>query len=370
MIAPAPRRLTGSAGVSSDFQLMQLEPRLLLSGTTEQVMIEFSSTSTTVAQTGVAAPSNLSAETLSSHHIRLTWSDNSHNETGFGVQRYNGFRWTTIAVLEADTTSYDDTTVQPGLSYLYHVWAFNNTDSSDFSNMVTGTATPLAPQHLSVVPLGAHEVALDWTGSAGASGYRIERSLDGVEWLLAGQTSAGERSFADVELLPGTTYQYRVFAFNAGGLSAASEIATVTTEGHAAPAAPSDLHVVATSARHLLISWSSEEQNIIGYVLSRSTDGVNWHEITLDSQTMHYADTVSPNTTCIYRVRVVTETAMSDYSEPVMITTGGQALSQGQANRPAVPPGRAALFSSAELETDDADLPQAVVLGKQSAKDK
>src|SRR5262249_46493881 len=40
-----------------------------------------------------AAPSGLSASALSASSIRFSWRDNSNNETGFKVYRWNGSAW-------------------------------------------------------------------------------------------------------------------------------------------------------------------------------------------------------------------------------------------------------------------------------------
>ena len=60
----------------------------------------------TVAPVPPAAPSNLSATTISSSQINLTWTDNSNNENGFKVeQSIDGTNFAQIAMLASNATS-------------------------------------------------------------------------------------------------------------------------------------------------------------------------------------------------------------------------------------------------------------------------
>src|SRR2546428_7798902 len=67
------------------------------------------------AQAGIAPPTNLSASTISSNKVVLSWTDNSSNEKNEVVSRSlqatSGF--SAIATLPAGATTYTDTTVAP-----------------------------------------------------------------------------------------------------------------------------------------------------------------------------------------------------------------------------------------------------------------
>ncbi len=73
-------------------------------------------------------------------------------------------------------------------------------------------------------------------------GFVIERSDDlGATWNPVGApTAADVTAFSDTTVAAVSTYQYRVYAFNATGNSAPSNVAEVTTPD-VPPAAPSDL---------------------------------------------------------------------------------------------------------------------------------
>ncbi len=69
-------------------------------------------------------PSGLSAS-QQGQRVRLTWSDNSNNESFFLIDRaaQPTGPWSTIGLLAANTTTYQDQQVSPGQTYWYRVLA-------------------------------------------------------------------------------------------------------------------------------------------------------------------------------------------------------------------------------------------------------
>ena len=105
----------------------------------------------TMAEAGVAAPSSLEAVANSSSQINLTWRDNSNNESGFHIWRYDS-SWSQIAVLGANRTSYSDTGLSASAKYRYALRAYKSTGTSSWSNIVSettlsgGVTAPAAPE--------------------------------------------------------------------------------------------------------------------------------------------------------------------------------------------------------------------------------
>jgi hypothetical protein len=83
------------------------------------------------------APTNLTATAVPLWRIDLSWNDNSSNEDGFRIERSSGGSWSTLAEVPANTTSYQDTTPTPGVTYSYRVFAHNGTVDSDPSRTVS-----------------------------------------------------------------------------------------------------------------------------------------------------------------------------------------------------------------------------------------
>lgn len=101
---------------------------------------------TTASAGPPAAPSNLTAVSAGCNSIKLTWLDNSSNETNFELRRstsQNG-TYTTVATLPANTTIYTNTGLTKGRKYYYKVRAANAAGNSAWSN--TANAIPVCPK--------------------------------------------------------------------------------------------------------------------------------------------------------------------------------------------------------------------------------
>ena len=79
---------------------------------------------------------------------------------------------------------------------------------------------PVAPSGLTFSPVTQLSIQLNWTDNAtNEFGYAIYRSTDGVNYNFLTQAAADAVNFNDTDLLPGTTYHYRVHAVTEGAIS-------------------------------------------------------------------------------------------------------------------------------------------------------
>lgn len=81
------------------------------------------------------APFDLVATAVSSSQIDLTWKETCEDEKGFYVYRTNQ----KIAVLDPNTTSYNDLSLKPKTTYYYEITAYTNDGESTPSNKVSAT---------------------------------------------------------------------------------------------------------------------------------------------------------------------------------------------------------------------------------------
>ena len=94
----------------------------------------------------LSPPSNLTSEALGSSQIRLTWRDNSTNESGFViVRRIAREDWSLLVWLGPNRTTFIDAGLLPASTYSYGVRAWNDETSSDFSNIATTTTLHTGP---------------------------------------------------------------------------------------------------------------------------------------------------------------------------------------------------------------------------------
>jgi fibronectin type 3 domain-containing protein len=90
------------------------------------------------------APSNLSANAVSSSEVDLSWTDNSDNETEFKIERSAdaGITFTEIGTVGANVTAFSDTGLNPLTTYSYRLRASNLAGDSPYSNTATATTFP------------------------------------------------------------------------------------------------------------------------------------------------------------------------------------------------------------------------------------
>ncbi|MEO6637496.1 MAG: PA14 domain-containing protein, partial [Ginsengibacter sp.] len=84
--------------------------------------------------------SNLLVSAVSYNRVHLTWTDNSIDETGFEVYRKAAAEsdYSMVALLSANSTMYDDTTVAGATTYSYKVQAVNRYGPSGFNSADIG----------------------------------------------------------------------------------------------------------------------------------------------------------------------------------------------------------------------------------------
>ncbi len=187
-----------------------------------------------------AAPTSLVATVVSSAQINLAWSDNSSDETGFKIERCSGVsctNFTQIATTGANVASYSNTGLAASTSYTYRVRAYNAIGDSGYSNeasaiTLAAPAAPAAPTNLAAMVISNSQINLTWTDNSGnETGFKIERCKGATctNFTLIATIGPNVTSYANTKLNANTTYRYRIYAYNAVGNSAYSNIVTATT---------------------------------------------------------------------------------------------------------------------------------------------
>ncbi|MGA2138961.1 MAG: fibronectin type III domain-containing protein [Verrucomicrobiia bacterium] len=286
-----------------------------------------------------AAPSGLTAATVSAGEIDLNWTDSSNNEDGFNIERApdNGGvpgSWAQIATVGANVTTYSDTGLSINTKYWYRVRAYNTGGNSDYSNQASATTLPLlpaAPSGLTATTVSSNQINLSWTDNANnEDGFMIERAPDSGgspgTWAQIATVSANVTNYSDAGLTPLTTYWYRVRAHNAGGNSDYSDPASATTLP-LPPQAPSGLTATAVSTNQINLSWTDNSNNEDGFNIERAPDNSGvpgaWTPIAAaGANVTTYSDTgAAANTKYWYRVRAYNTGGNSDYSNQASATT-------------------------------------------------
>ncbi len=259
-----------------------------------------------------AAPSGLSATTISSSRIDLNWTDNSSDETGFVVSRSttSGGSYSDIVTTAANATSYSNTGLAASTTYYYVVRAINTAGSSALSSQASATTSgvpPTAPSGLTATAISSGQVNLAWTDNSGnETSFIVGRSTtSGGPYTDIVTLGANVTSYSDTAVGANTTYFYVVRAANAAGSSANSAPASVTTPS-GAPVAPSGLVATAISSTAIRLTWTDNSNNEANFIVGRSTtSGGPYTDIaTLGANVTTYTNTgLTAGTTYYYVVR-------------------------------------------------------------------
>jgi TolB protein len=129
----------GSTVVWSDFK--DLEPQIYA--------FQFTGSIPEDADYEIAGnPTNLVVGAYPAGVIRLSWKDNSEEETGFVIERQAGMlgdNYETLVTLPANTEAYDDLSTEINTAYWYRVYAVNDSGRSATSNESYNLALPAGP---------------------------------------------------------------------------------------------------------------------------------------------------------------------------------------------------------------------------------
>ena len=188
----------------------------------------------------LSGPSGLTATAVSSTQIGLTWVDNDTAEQGFKIERSAGVGSTVfsqIATVGANVTSFSNTGLTASTSYNYRVRAYNTDGESGYSNTAGATtpaaaAVPNAPSKLTAAAVSKSQINLAWADNAGnETGFIIERAKGstGTDFTRIATVGANVTRYSNTGLAANTAYRYRVYAYNAGGTSGYSNIASAKT---------------------------------------------------------------------------------------------------------------------------------------------
>ncbi len=236
-----------------------------------------------------------------------------------------------------------------GYEYVWHCHILSH-EENDMMRSIVFNAGGVLPPAAGVLTAtlsgvaGAQQAALAWTdptpvGGAVSQlgnpqneiGFRIERAVvtGGIAGAYAaiGTAPANSTTFTDTALASGTTYRYRVIAFNAAGDAPASNTATVTTLSNV-PVAPTNLAAAAT-APTVTLTWTDNATNETGFTIQRArntgfTTGLTTFTAAANATTF-VDSTVAATTTYYYRVQAASATP-SPWSNIATVTTAALPL--------------------------------------------
>jgi hypothetical protein len=301
---------------------MRKAGRLISFGLVLVVGILFASGNPTLA--GVpAAPSDLTVEGLSATTFRLTWHDNSYNETGFDVYTCWPIRCAMVPTLPANTTAF--TLYVPMLAECMSVFvvAVNSDGFSERSNEVNPFF--LDEPSLVATAVSGNRIELSWDDASRCEDrYVIERCE--VDFPLCRRGTTGPSlppntaAYTDVDVIEGETYAYFVDVIRGEdwilGKFVSSNVVQVIAY------APANLVAMPATASRIDLTWEDGLASEDGYTIARSAYNYvtsqwgAWGTVAdVSADTTGYPDGgVASGTLYRYRVRAYRGIALSAWS--------------------------------------------------------
>jgi fibronectin type 3 domain-containing protein len=234
------------------------------------------------------APINLGAA-AGVGFINLTWdaplSDGGSPITNYYVYKGTSSGSETLYMIIGNLTTFNDTSVTPGITYYYKVSAVNVNGEGPLSNEASATppTVPFAPINLAAAAgIGYIDLTWDVPSSDGGSpitNYRIYRGTSSgseVFYMEIGNLT----TYNDTSVTPGTTYYYRVSAVNIIGEGPLSNEAFDTPP--TVPSAPINLAAESGNA-YVNLSWDIPASDggapIIEFYIYRNGTGGNYDSV-------------------------------------------------------------------------------------------
>lgn len=162
---------------------------------------------------------------MSGSSVALSFST-SANPTNVVIERAlaDTGPWGVLSTVSGVTTSYLDTAILPLTTYFYRLKAIRDNFESAYTDVGSVTtpapAAPASPTGFALATISATQIALRWNDTTLESGYLLSRRLVGdTSWTLIATLPANDNSYTDTTVQSGSTYQYRLSAFNIAGSS-------------------------------------------------------------------------------------------------------------------------------------------------------
>ncbi len=169
-------------------------------------------------------PANLIVDTSSPFSLTLNWQDESDNEENFIIERSTDSEFserhadTRADTVAANSITYSDDAVTPNTTYYYRLKGVKQASHSAYTPILKTITPDFIPAPSSLVKWveGTTIVRLEWEDhSDNESGFFIEKSLtDQFLHYTTFKVGKNVTFYRDKDAFPGTTFYYRVKAYN------------------------------------------------------------------------------------------------------------------------------------------------------------
>lgn len=191
----------------------------------------------------------------------------------------------------------------------------------DGENPTSDGGTVLAAMNIP----GAQMIYLAWNDTEFVkTGFRLERSTNGVDFTLLATVSASTLEYTNTGLGADTTYYYRVRPFSSSRAGSWSNIARARTDDGSLNDTTYIAGMSIPNSKNIMLFWSDTIFSETGYHIERCTDGVSFASLAdVGASVQSYLDTSGVSgTTYYYRVCPFDGGGSEAWSNTVVLTAG------------------------------------------------
>jgi Secretion system C-terminal sorting domain/Fibronectin type III domain len=267
-------------------------------------------------------------ESISSSQIALTWNK---LEGGSAITvniegSLDGINFTKIGEVSGTEITYTDNTVLPNQKKYYRANVKNQgTCVSIYSLVSSTTSCSLAPTGVKAVATSSSTVEVTWDLGEGIKTYYIERSLDNIDFVAAGEVDGTLAKFEDTKLASSKKYYYRVSGKNEGSCISAPSIVKQESTAITCASPPSALVAVANSAKEIKLTFTDNSPDESGFEVEWSKDGTTFAKVggnlAANVTSITISTGIDAETKYFFRIRAIGELCNSDYSNVANVTT-------------------------------------------------
>lgn len=255
-------------------------------------------TPTVVHAESLLAPSYVTAFVYSSGNIRISWDNEVDGATRFTIQRQtDSGSFVTLVNLPANVSSYNDTSISNGHTYVYRVFATSGSvlGPSEESYPVEY----IYPSSLAAKGISDSVIELEWSYPSSNkipdTNFQtvIERRGDGSStWQTVSTVPGTETTYSDTNLSEGSRYHYRIRALTA--TSALYLYYPNNSSGQYANTllkAPAKVTAKIISKEAVEITWEDMSDKETSYLVERKLGNGNFARLkTLNANVTSFVD--------------------------------------------------------------------------------
>lgn len=286
--------------------------------------------------TAPAAPTVLTAGTITGTSIQFGWTDNASDESSYVVESCTGASCSSYSAvpsspIAANSVTHNETGLTEATTYRFRVKTSNANGSSSYLTSTDLSTIVTAPTGISITGLSDTSLTVNWTDNSAAELIYEVQQCTGTgctTWAASALSprAANATSIAISGLTEASIYRFRVRATNSTTSSAWLTSGDVTTNPSSV-SAPTAFAVTAKTSTSVSFSWADNASNETAYeVYSCTGSGCTTYAAVAGSPfaantTTATVSALAGSTTYRFQVRAITAANQSTYLTSSDITT-------------------------------------------------